>query len=90
MQTSTLEPMRRPAHNGDEQDAFSRTARRHGPAALQRAGVVHRTKTRAARRVRHARRQELRATARGYENLLAQASSGDLEDIMRAWDALDA
>jgi len=89
MQTSTLEPMRRPAHNGDEQDAFSRTARR-SLCALQRAGVVHRTKIRAARRARHARRQELRATARGYENLFALARTGDAQAVVDAYWALDA
>jgi len=84
MHTSTLEPMRRPAHNGDEQDAFSRLARRHGPAALQRAGVVHRTKTRAARRVRHARRQELRTLARGYESMFTLARCGDAQAVVDA------
>lgn len=58
-----IEPMyRRPAKNGDEQDAFSRKARRH-LACLQRAGVVHATKSLAARRDRRTNRQNLRQYA---------------------------
>ena len=56
---STQPIYRRPARNGDEQDAFSRKARRV-LCCLQRAGVVHKTKTRAARRDRRAVRQLLR------------------------------
>lgn len=53
---------RRPAKNGDEQDAFSRRARKH-LACLQRAGVVHATKRTAARRDRRTSRQNLRQFA---------------------------
>lgn len=55
-----IEPMyRRTRRNGDEQDAFSRKARRT-LCCLQRAGVVHKTKTRRARADRRATRQLLR------------------------------
>ena len=50
---------RRPAKNGDEQDAFSRRARRY-LSVFQRAGVAHKTKTRAARRERRTVRNLLR------------------------------
>ncbi len=57
---AATEPMyRRSRRNGDEQDAFSNRARR-ALCCLQRAGVVHATKTRRARADRRAVRQMLR------------------------------
>jgi hypothetical protein len=58
--TATFEPIRRrPRHNADEMDAFSRSARR-ALICLGRPGVVRKTKARAARRSRHNVRQALR------------------------------
>jgi hypothetical protein len=57
--TATFEPIRRPRINGDEWDAFSRSARR-ALICLGRPGIVRKTKTRAARRSRHSIRQALR------------------------------
>jgi hypothetical protein len=50
---------RRVRTNGDEQDAFSRSARKH-LASLQRAGVVAKTKERYARRGRREVNRTLR------------------------------
>jgi hypothetical protein len=50
---------RRPRKNGDEQDAFSRSARRH-LAQLQIPGVTAKAKDRYARRTRRGARRTLR------------------------------
>lgn len=73
---------RRPRHNGDEQDAFSREARKNGPVALGRAGVVHKTKTRAARRTTA---EQLRTAARAHESLVNALVDGRL-DVNRIED----
>ncbi len=57
---ATFAPIyRRPAANGDEQAAFSRTSRR----ALAIPGVTRKIKSRAARRDRHDTARALRAYA---------------------------
>lgn len=85
---------RRPAHNGDEQDAFSRSARRV-LCPLQRAGIVHKTKTRAARRTRHAVAQDLRTAARTHASIVGALVAGrltverDVADLLATYDAME-
>lgn len=84
--TASTEPMyRRTAKDGDEVDAFSREARRH-LCALQRAGVVHRTKTRAARRTRRDTRQALRVSAAGHQAMVRYLSTGGVDFTTLAED----
>ena len=76
---------RRPRLSADEQGAFSREARKNGPVALSRAGVVHKTKTRAARRTRRTTAEKLRTAARAHESLVNALVTGRL-DVNRIED----
>lgn len=78
---------RRAAQNGDEQDAFSRSARRT-LCALNRAGIVHNTKMRAARRTRRESRQALRLAGNWAECSFRAAARGDFEAVLDAYDML--
>jgi hypothetical protein len=88
MNATTQESMhRRAARNGDEQDAFSRSARR-ALCALDRAGVVHRTKIRAARRDRRSTRQALRLAGHWGERTMEAAGRADVAGVIDAYDML--
>lgn len=80
---------RRPRHNGDEQDAFSRRARR-AVASLQRAGVVHATKTRAARRARRETAAALRGARAVAPAMFRAGRALDLATILATYDEMQA
>lgn len=80
---------RRTRHNGDEQDAFSRRARRV-VASLQRAGVVHATKTRAARRTRRETAAALRGARAVAPAMFAAGRALDMAGILATYDELQA